>query len=151
MKEYPKFFKSFTIISLLLTFLSGCLLIPTMLDLRLEWDMAWRLSLAARVGTAAIHLIVGILSLMILGACWPIHIRKGWRMKKNHISGVSLVAALFLLGLTSVGIYYFGDETYSLLSSISHTILGIILFVFTIYHVTLGKRKATARRRQLSI
>lgn len=148
MKGYPKSFKSMLYGVSLATLLTGVLLVPTFLDLRLELDVPWRLPFDMRLPVVAGHVIAALWLLMLFGASWTVHMRHGWRIRQNLGSGFSLVGGMLLLGLTGVGIYYFGDEDLSLWSSMGHTLIGIIAPLFLFYHISVGKLTARQRRTE---
>ena len=110
MRGYPKWFYRFLVASFVLLTLSGLLLIPNALDMRLEWDMPWRLAGSQQLTIVAIHAILAFLIVSQMGALWSVHMRIGWRHHKNIKTGLSLVAILLALILTGIGIYYLGDE-----------------------------------------
>ncbi|WP_262690095.1 hypothetical protein [Kordiimonas aestuarii] len=142
MRGYPKSFKPMLYGVAVMVFTSGLLLTPTMLDMRLEWDVPWRLPFEARTGVVMAHFAAAMWLLMIFGAAWTVHMRLGWRTKRNLVSGLTLVAAMLVMALTSVGIYYFGDEDMSLLASVIHTVLGLLAPVVLLYHISFGKMRA---------
>ncbi len=146
MKGYPKSFKPMLYGVSLVTLLTGLLLVPTFLDLRLEWDVPWRLDFAMRLLVVAGHALVAFWLLMLFGATWTVHIRHGWRIRENLVSGFTLVGGMLLLALSGVGIYYFGDEDMSLISSTLHTVIGIIAPLFLLYHISFGKMRARNHR-----
>ena len=144
MKGYPSSFKLMLYGVALAVLISGILLVPTMLDLRLEWDMPWRLPLAGRTAAVAAHLGAALWLMMLFGAAWTVHMRLGWRAKHNLVSGLFIVGLMLVLALSSVGIYYLGDEDLSLWASLIHTVIGLSLPLMFVYHITLGKRRADA-------
>jgi hypothetical protein len=48
--------------------------------------------------------------LLVLGAVWVLHVRRGWRARRNRRSGGALVAFLGILILTGWALYYVADE-----------------------------------------
>ena len=48
MNSYPNWFREFVIAATALLVLTGLLLLPTLLDLKLEWEVPWRLPGGAR-------------------------------------------------------------------------------------------------------
>ena len=127
-------------------FISGCLLAPTTLDFRLQYDMPWRLSGDARIMTVSLHVFVSFLIVMALGAIWHLHMRIGLRKGKNVYSGLFLVGSLLVLTLTGVGVLYFGNERMSVFSSLSHLAAGLLLMALFIYHYIKGRMIARAAR-----
>ncbi|MBA3582270.1 MAG: hypothetical protein H0W44_07445 [Gammaproteobacteria bacterium] len=141
MRGYPALFSNFITLIVALLFLSGCLLIPTMLDMRLEWELdLWRPSNNWRWSIAIIHTLTAIVMALILGALWSIHIRVGLRQKKHHRSGLLMLALFTALMLTSVIIFYSGNEQISVYASLIHTLIGGALLMLFYYHRSTGIR-----------
>ncbi len=140
MKGYPKWFsvKMITILMSLLT-VTGYFLAPTTLELKLQWTMPWRLSVEHRTLMAAAHAMMALVIFSLMGSLWTLHMRQEWRRGQSRLTGVGMVISLVLLGLTGVGIYYFGNEKMSQFSSLSHLVLGIWLSVVYIGHVYFRK------------
>jgi len=139
-KGYPGHFYSILMLTIAALFITGCLLVPTTLNLKLEWDVPWRLSSEQHISMAAAHATLSLLMAAIIGALWSIHMRAGWRRRKNHHSGLSLLIIMVLLGITAMGIYYFGDEQFSMLSSVTHMLMGIAIPVLLLVHVIYGRK-----------
>lgn len=142
-KGYPAWFYSVVMWVVAILFLSGCLLAPTTINLKLEWDVPWRLSSEQHIGMAAAHAALSFLMMGILGALWGIHMRAGWKKHKNHHTGIGLLISMLLLGITAIGIYYLGDEQASVYSSVTHMLIGIIVPVFLLAHIVIGRRYKT--------
>ncbi len=141
MKGYPKWF-SVTMITTLMSLLmiTGYLLAPTTLELKLQWALPWRLGVEQRTFVAAAHAIMALVIFSLMGSLWTLHMRQEWKRGESRFSGIGMVASLALLGLTGVGIYYFGDEKLSQFSSLSHLGLGIWLTIVYFAHVFLNRR-----------
>jgi uncharacterized membrane protein len=139
-KGYPGHFYLILMLTIGALFISGSLLVPTTLNFKLEWNVPWRLSSDQHISVAAIHATLSLLMAAMIGALWSIHMRAGWRRRKNHHSGLSLLVTMVLLGLTAIGIYYFGDEQYSMLSSVAHMLIGIAIPLLLLIHIILGRR-----------
>ena len=136
MTGYPKGFYELLLSTLAVLFVTGLLLIPTVLDLRLEWDVTWRLPNDQRLIIAAIHVAVSFLTLAFGGALWTFHMRRGWTAGRNKITGTMLVTVIVLLLLSGVGIYYLGGEFSSIAASLTHTVLGVaVAFCFAVHFV----------------
>jgi heme A synthase len=147
MKGYPRsFLPSFWALSTALL-ISGLLLAPTTLDLRLGWDMAWRLPGAARIGTAAVHAGLSFVACMLIGSLWAVHMRAGWRKRRQRRSGSVLLVLLLTLVLSAVGIYYLGDSGLADGLALLHLAGGLALLLPLGWHVTRGRRGL--RRRHL--
>lgn len=142
MKGYPRWFFAFLIWMLLGLCISGCLLVPTMLDVRLDWQMFWRLTSDMRILTAAVHTFLSFIMLGLIGALMPIHMRAGWRHRRHYRSGLTLFGLALLLLVTAIGIYYLSDERTSLYASMVHLASGGSMIILAIYHILRGRQYA---------
>jgi hypothetical protein len=140
MKGYPKPFIPFLVSVLITLLLTGVLLTPTTLTFRLAWEVAWRLEGDHRVWITAVHTMLSFIMLMTFGALWPAHIRAGWRMKANLISGVAMSIVIMILALSGLGILYAGGESFSVIAAVSHLVLGYLLIFCFPYHFVVGRR-----------
>jgi uncharacterized membrane protein len=140
MKGYPKWFFSLINGAVAVLFLSGCLLAPTTLEMRLEWDVPWRLDGAQQVVTASLHALLAFIMLGIVGAMWSVHMRFNWRHRKQRGSGLGLVILWLLLMLTGVGIYYLGDTQAALATAVLHLAVGVLVIFWYAWHVLRGRR-----------
>lgn len=137
MKGYPFWFSArFICFFIGLFFVSGLLLIPSQLEFRLQWNELNRWSLEGNYKTLAValHVAMGFMMMFIIGALWPIHMRSLWRHTKHRISGVSMVAIWFMLLFTGIGLLYWGQEFWLTISSMAHTILGLVVVFIFIWH-----------------
>lgn len=121
-------------------FISGCLLVPSMLSTRLEWDGVWKISSDARVWITAAHVLAAFIWLAATGALWPIHMRHWWRKHKNRILGGLLVSLTGILTLSAIFILYSGIPELSLGMSVLHTVLGLAFFVPYFLHIRRAHR-----------
>lgn len=136
MKGYPKWFSSTLVSSVLgLLFLTGLILAPTTLQLRLEWDVPWRLHEGYRIAVSALHAFSSILTLVLVGALASIHMRQGWVKRQRRLTGVIMITSLTLLSLTGLGIYYLGSEKLAFVSGVSHLVVGVLLFFVATLHI----------------
>jgi hypothetical protein len=140
MKGYPKHFLAALLAALLLLVLSGLLLAPETLFLKGEMDVPWRVTGAARIVTAALHAAGAFVVAAFIGALWTVHMRAGWRKKKQHISGILLAVNMTLLAATAVGIYYLGDEGLGPLAALTHLGLGVAFILPFAWHWQAGRR-----------
>lgn len=145
MKGYPRvFLPGFWLLCLGLLS-SGLLLAPTTLDLRLGWDMAWRLPASNRIAVAAVHAGLSLVACMVVGALWGVHMRAGWRKRRQRRSGTLLASLLLLLMASALGVYYLGDATLADPVAVAHLLLGLVLAWPLAWHVLRGRR--SLRRR----
>lgn len=147
MNGYPKKFYSWFIYTAILLWITGLLLIPSTLMLRFNYIPIWQLSEHLKHHTTTIHAILAFVTLWFLGAIWSIHMRSGWRKKKNRRSGAMLMTTLIVIIFTGLGIYYLGDEQLANLTSISHFSLGCLSPILLIIHIMLGKKNRVSNKR----
>jgi hypothetical protein len=127
MKGYPSWFLSAVLGALLVVFVSGCLLAPTTLVMRIDVDLAWRLPGAGRVLVAAMHAGVGFIVIMLLGSLWTVHMRSHWRRQRQRISGAATGILLLVLAASAVAVYYLGDEMLGNAAALIHLGVGLAL------------------------
>ena len=96
--------------------------------------------------TAAYMLMVhggaAMATLMLLGALVPLHVRHGWRMRRNRITGTLMAACNAALILTAFGLYYFGPDTLRSWTSGVHIGAGLFVPVLFCIHVFVGRRSS---------
>ena len=139
MKGYPAFVHSLTWILMLGLLISGLLILPGMLDLKFEIDVPFRLRGEWTLIMAASHALFAFLAVGLVGALLPVHIRLNLRRHIKRLSGFTLLGATSLLILTALGIYYFGDPDLSHLSSLIHTVVGLVMgLVFILHALNIG-------------
>jgi len=124
---------------------TGIALVPSMLAMRLDIETTWRIEGGARLLAAAGHCAAGFLMVGITASLMVVHVRLGWRRHRNRISGATLLALSLVLLVSTLGIYYLGDEQWSRLSSVTHTSTGLLLVLVFVWHSIKGRR---LRRKQ---
>lgn len=85
-------------------------------------------------GTSAVAVQV------LLGALVVAHILPAWRARRHIASGLGLAAALAVLVLSGLGLYYSGDESLRALSRWSHIIIGLALPLPLAIHIAQRRR-----------
>jgi hypothetical protein len=88
----------------------------------------------------SLHGGAAMVTLMLLGALVPVHIRRTWRSGRNRLTGPTMVALNGLLILTAFGLYYAGSETLRPWISDVHIAVGVALPAALLAHVWLGRR-----------
>jgi cation transport ATPase len=148
MKAYPPLFLAvlWSVLSLLL--LSGLVLLPGMLTLRLEWDVPEQLLPSARSLWAAGHGLLTLVTMVLLGVLLPIHVRHGLRQAKSRRSGLSLLVLMCALAITGWGIYYVANEDWARWASSLHVTVGLAAAAVVLIHVSLARlpNRASATR-----
>jgi hypothetical protein len=137
MKGYPPHFRRVLLWVLAACFLSGLLLVPTTLAQRAEWPVPWLPSpwpAVSRVWLAAAHAFAAFALLWFAGALWAVHMRAGWRRRRQRVSGALLVIGLGLLTLTALLLYYAGDDQLAMWAALVHMAVGLLLALPMAWH-----------------
>jgi hypothetical protein len=140
MNGYPGWFPRLVIGTIALVSITGWLLVPTMLDLRMDYDVNWRLDSADRILVVSAHVLTAFVLSIGVGRIWHLHIPVGLKRSRNVYSGVSVVAAFLLLIITGVGVLYIGDRALSIASSAAHTVFGAVVSVAFVVHFIRGRQ-----------
>lgn len=144
MKGYPAYFRKFLCCVLAALALSGIVIIPVALEMRLEWDAPWAVSGGLRIALHALHATAAFLALFIVGALWSVHIRAGWIRRENWRSGIAMLLLVAVLLASAIGMYYAGEERAGQLSVIVHLLAGLLVPVIFAAHLV-GVRHAERR------
>jgi hypothetical protein len=99
------------------------------------WQTAGAYLLMTHGGTA-------MAALMLLGALVPLHMRRGWRARRNRITGTAMATFNAVLIATAFGLYYFGSELLRPWTSWLHIAVGLALPILFVIHVVTGRRSA---------
>ena len=135
MKGYPRWFSvRFVVLVMMLVFVTGALLIPTALEMRVDIEVPWRLKGAQQVIGTAVHVAAGGFSLLLLGALWSFHMRQGWQKKLRRMSGILLTGFFGVLSASALSILYSGNETALSISSFVHMAGGGVVGLFFVAH-----------------
>jgi ABC-type spermidine/putrescine transport system permease subunit II len=102
-------------------------------------DEAWQQAAAYLL---TVHGGGAMVTLLLLGALIPLHVRRGWRSGKNLISGSLMVSLNALLIATAFGLYYLGSETLRPWIKWSHVVVGFWVPLLFAAHIVLGRRQA---------
>ena len=148
MRSYPKWFPAFVYGVLMLLVATGCLLEPTALFSRFEYDVPWRLRGSVRLPVVAAHAAASALCLMAFGALWHAHIPAGFRRARNRGSGVLVCSMLALLTVSGIGVLYFGDPFAAKGASVVHMGAGALVPLFFVVHVLNARKIAGGARRE---
>ena len=140
MRGYPRWFYTALMVTIAILVVTGGLLAPTAFELRLEWEVPWRLAADHHIIVAALHAAISFLMLAMVGALWSVHMRAGWKRKRSLYTGIGLLFFLGALGFTAIGIYYLGDDKASVISSVAHMCLGAALPLLLAIHDVIGRR-----------
>jgi cation transport ATPase len=89
-----------------------------------------------------VHGGAAMLTLMLFGALFPLHIGRAWRAKKNRVTGIVMIACNAVLIATAFGLYYLGSEAIRPWASDIHITFGLGLPLLLLVHVKVGRRQA---------
>ncbi len=79
--------------------------------------------------------------LIVLGTLMPIHIQRGWQLRRNYRTGISMLVLVSILVLTGYGLYYASNEELRPAMSAIHWVIGLIATLGLGIHIYFGKRK----------
>ena len=85
-----------------------------------------------------------MVTLMMLGALVPVHMRYGWRRRQNLVTGITVSTVNAALIVTAFGLYYLGSEAVRPWMSDVHTALGLAIPVLLVGHIWWGRRTRKA-------
>ena len=88
-----------------------------------------------------VHGGVAMITLLLLGGLFSIHIARAWRARLNRVSGSVMVFCNAVLIVTAFGLYYLGSETLRPLISDLHIVVGLALPFLLALHIWLGRRR----------
>jgi len=77
--------------------------------------------------------------LLVIGALVSAHIRRGWALKRNRLSGVIITSTFGLLTVSGWALYYVGDERARNVVSIAHWVVGLALPLIVVFHILMWK------------
>jgi hypothetical protein len=89
-----------------------------------------------------VHGGAAMATLMLLGALVPLHVRHGWRRRRNRVTGSLMAACNAVLILTAFGLYYLGSDTVRSWTSNVHIGAGLFLPILFCVHVFVGRRSS---------
>ena len=95
-----------------------------------------------------VHGAAAFAALIALGAMFPHHVRRGWALSRNRISGAVVITALGALIVTGYALYYLVNEANRASISIAHWLIGVAFAPLFIAHVVIGRRAGERRARR---
>jgi len=107
---------------------------------------------AVSASLLTIHGGATMVTLLLLGALFPVHIQRIWRTRKNRATGTVMVIFNVILIATAFGLYYAGSDTLRPWISDLHIAAGLFLPPLILIHVVAGRRsRRTEKRRRIRI
>lgn len=101
-----------------------------------HYFVAGKQAAAGEAVAMKIHGAVAMIALLTLGTILPGHVPKGWRGRKNKLSGAAILASCAVLVASGYLLYYAGGEALRQLASYIHLSFGVALAVLAVVHVT---------------
>jgi len=86
-----------------------------------------------------------MLMLIVLGSLLPVHVRRGWHLRKNLLAGWTLGLLALLLIASGYALYYVGNEMTRPWISALHWALGLGAPLVLTWHVWRGRRAYATR------
>jgi hypothetical protein len=87
-----------------------------------------------------LHGVSAYALLVAIGTLLPIHVRLGWRRRRNLVTGLTVITLAAVLGVTALMLYY-GDEDLQKPAKWLHLALGLIFFVLFPAHALVKSTK----------
>jgi hypothetical protein len=140
LKGYPRWILPAIGTACAVLLVSGLLLIPTMLVMRLEWELAWRLPVSWRLVSVVTHAAGGSFLLIAVGSLWTVHMRSGWARGLQRKSGGGLSVLFLMLAVTAVAIAYAGEARIGTAASLLHLVFAAASTVLFSWHWWQGVR-----------
>jgi hypothetical protein len=88
-----------------------------------------------------IHGGVAMMFLLVLGSLISNHIRRGWVLKRNRLSGVIISSTCAVLTISGWMLYYVGNEHVRDLTGVAHWIVGLAMPLLIWLHILAWKRE----------
>jgi cation transport ATPase len=89
-----------------------------------------------------VHGGAAMVTLMLLGALFPVHIGRAWRAKKSRLTGIVMLAFNAVLIATAFGLYYSASEILRPWASDLHIAFGLAMPLLLLAHIKTGRKRA---------
>jgi hypothetical protein len=95
-----------------------------------------------------VHGVAAYAFLIVVGAALPVHVILGWNIGRNLKTGVAFLGASLILGVSALGLYYFGGDAVRSQASLIHWVIGLAAAPVLLIHALRGRsdRSATPPR-----
>ena len=84
---------------------------------------------------------------LTLGAMFTHHVRRGWALLRNRVSGAVVIAALGALIVTGYALYYLVNDASRATISVAHWLVGVAFAPLFVADVVIGRRASERRAR----
>jgi MFS family permease len=95
--------------------------------------------------TLRMHGAGAMLALVAAGSLLSLHVPAAWRLRRNHVSGLSMLATLGALAVTGWLLYYAAGETSRAWSSYLHMAIGVGGPLALLWHLANRERVSLAQ------
>jgi hypothetical protein len=95
-----------------------------------------------------VHGAAAFATLIALGAMFTHHVRRGWALSRNRVTGAIVIAALGALIVTGYALYYLVNDANRASISFAHWSVGLALAPLFVAHVVIGRRAGERRARR---
>lgn len=75
--------------------------------------------------TLILHGVAAYVFLIVAGTMIPVHVRLGWTLKRNRISGLTFAILCLVLAATALALYYSGGDISRHWVSVVHWVMGL--------------------------
>jgi hypothetical protein len=89
------------------------------------------------------HAVFSFAAVWMFGVLWPNHIKKGWKLNTQRLTGGSLFGVITWLTLTGLALYYIGDDALRSWTSILHWGVGLAGLAVFLIHLRTGPSRET--------
>lgn len=89
-----------------------------------------------------LHGLMAMAALVLAGSLAPNHIRLAWNRRKNHRSGLPMLALTVWLAATGYALYYFSSDDNAAWLPLLHWVAGLALPLILMLHLRLGRHRA---------
>lgn len=85
-----------------------------------------------------IHGLSAALMMIAFGTVIPGHVTRAWAMRRNIVTGVSILSFMIFLSGTGYFLYYLSDEQIRAVTAVSHWGLGLAFPFLGVVHIWRG-------------
>ena len=95
----------------------------------------------AELWMVRVHGAAAMTGLFFVGVLGSVHVPRGWRVARQRVTGVTLLAGLGVLALSGYALYYFAPETLRPSIGNGHTVTGIAVAALLVWHSRIAQRR----------
>jgi cation transport ATPase len=95
-----------------------------------------------------LHGLAAMLAFMLLGSLLPNHVKLAWTRRRNHRTGLSMLAVWAWLAATGYTLYYFSSDANAAWLPLLHWGVGLTLPALLVVHLKQARRRPARPARQ---